>query len=217
MPKKNNRQKRRPNPVLHIFCEGEKTEPNYLNGYIDECCPGIRSMRVIRVEPTKKNTPKQLVDEAARMRRRSPIGDQFWVAYDRESEVKYPSSFHAQAHQKAEKNGIQIALSNICFEVWVLLHFTQSIAPFTCYDELLKRSSLKTFFPDYNKASRDIFKRLKERTAVARINASKLNTQTRAGADPQWTRQDQWNPYTNIYELLDAIDEFSNIKRNRNQ
>ena len=79
MPKKRNRPKRQLKPVMHIFCEGEKTEPGYLNGYLDRFFPGNRSLKVIKVEPTKKNTPKQLVDEAVSMKRSSPKGDVFWV------------------------------------------------------------------------------------------------------------------------------------------
>ena len=35
MPKKIDRKTRDVKPRLHIFCEGEKTEPNYIKGYIE--------------------------------------------------------------------------------------------------------------------------------------------------------------------------------------
>ena len=34
MPKNKKTIKKKVDPVFHIFCEGEKTEPLYINGYI---------------------------------------------------------------------------------------------------------------------------------------------------------------------------------------
>jgi hypothetical protein len=41
----------------------------------------------------------------------------------------------------------------------------------------------------------------------ARENAEKLNNQTKLVANPKWNSPYQWNPYTNVYEILDSIDE----------
>ncbi len=208
MPKKRN-DPRKLNPVMHIFCEGEKTEPNYLKGYLDEFIPGNRSLKVIRIEPTKKNTPMQLVEKAIREKKSSPEGDLFWVVYDRENENKYPGSIHARARVKADNNNVKIALSNICFEVWLLLHFRSSTGPYDSFDDLWKRSPLKKHLPQYDKGDRTIFDSVSGGIPSARKNARKLNKNTKDGADPSWTRPDQWNPYSNVYELLDAIDRFA--------
>lgn len=39
MPRKRGDQKRLLKLMLHIFCEEAKTEPNYLNGYLDKYYP----------------------------------------------------------------------------------------------------------------------------------------------------------------------------------
>jgi len=204
MPKQRNRSKKALKPRFHIFCEGEKTEPNYLNGYIQRRFPGTT---LIKVEKTKKNTPVELVEEALKCKAAAstPEGDIFWVVYDREGTTKYSDALHAEARQKAGSQ-IRIALSNVCFEVWLLLHFRNTLAPYSCYDELRKRSQLKKYIPDYDKADKRHYS--DNEIASARENAKRMNAQTQAGADRSWLHCHQWNPYSNVYELLDAIDIF---------
>ncbi len=52
--------------VLHIFCEGEKTEPNYINAYMEKTHPENRLL--VRVETCSKNTPVQLVEAAVSLK-----------------------------------------------------------------------------------------------------------------------------------------------------
>lgn len=202
MPRNRSKQQRILKPRLHIFCEGEKTEPNYLNGYIERCFPGTR---LTIVEKTDKNTPVQLVDEAIAAKTRNPSGDEFWVVYDRESTVKYSAELHDQARSKAESRGINVAFSNVCFEVWILLHFQQTIAACDSYDVLRKRSRLREHIPNYDKGAKRIFS--PEEVSTARTNSVRMNKRTRAAADRSWNKKHQWNPYTDVYKLLDAMDE----------
>jgi hypothetical protein len=204
MPKPKNRPVLTPKPRLHIFCEGKKTEPNYLNGYIQHKFPGTK---LIIVEASKKNTPVELVEEAlqAKSAKTVPEDDQFWVVYDREGNTKYTDERHAEARQKAG-TVIKIALSNVCFEVWLLLHFQTSAAPYCCYDDLRKRSKLRKHIPNYDKADKRMYS--VSEIASARTNAERMNAQTKKGADRAWTQCHQWNPYTDVHKLLDAIDAF---------
>ena len=205
MPKsRKGRQQKAFKPRLHIFCEGAKTEPNYLNGYIERCFPGTK---LTIVEPTNKNTPVQLVEEAVKAKRykETPKEDAFWVVFDRESAIKYPDALHAEAYAKAKANGIRIAFSNICFEVWLLLHFQATVSAYDSCDDLRKRSSLEKHIPNYDKGKRRRY--TADEVSNARKNAVKLNEQTIAGADASWTKPYQWNPYTDVYELLDAMDK----------
>jgi len=91
-------QTRELKPRLHIFCEGEKTEPNYLKGYVESRFPGTTLSPVKR---TDKNTPVQLVEVAIAAKKNNPDDDQFWVVYDREATNKYPDALHAEARNKA--------------------------------------------------------------------------------------------------------------------
>ncbi|PNU19851.1 hypothetical protein C2E25_10490 [Geothermobacter hydrogeniphilus] len=203
MPRKRKSNQKNLKPRLHIFCEGEKTEPNYLKGYIERRFPGTR---LSPVRPTPKNTPIQLVEEAIREKEKNPSGDIFWVVYDREAPTKYPDALHAEARSKADAHGIKIAFSNVCFEVWILLHFQPTVAAYANYDDLQKRSKLKTHIKNYDKGTKRLFSG--EEISTARKYAEDLNRRTIAGADPAWTKPYQWNPYTDVYKLLDAIDVF---------
>ena len=219
MPKKKDRPYRDVKPVLHIYCEGEKTEPNYLNDYIAKYFPTNRLLKVVKIETTKKNTPKQLVDEAAAAKaaakKNSLDDDVFWVVYDRESEQKYSDKLHAAAYDKAQKHAIYLAISNVCFEVWLLLHFHDTTAQFANFDDLKKNSTLrseckKRGLLDYDKADKTIFSILTEdEIKQARSRAKKINKHTEECADSSSTKPYQWNPYTDVYRLLDAIDEFA--------
>ncbi len=215
MPKKRNKAEKQPFRVFHIYCEGEKTEPNYLRSYIVQRFPGCRLLIVI--EPTNKNTPVQLVEEAIeKQKEQQKAGateDIFWVVYDRESEQGYTNDRHTKAREKAQAKDIQIALSNVCFEVWLLLHFQETVPPYSNYDDLIRNSPLRQHFckhglSDYDKGSKDIFKIVSAQIGTARTRAKQLNTQTQNSADAAATQPHQWNPYTDVYKLLDAIDEF---------
>ncbi len=194
-------------PVLHVFCEGSKTEPNYIEHYKDLFCLG--KMASIVVEKTDKNTPVQLVEEAVRLKN-SPLvsrNDVFWVVYDRESPRKYDETLHQEARNKAKANDINIALSNVCFEVWLLLHYQSTCAACDTCDELIGRKDFKKHFPTYEKGAECVFS--VEQIKAARRNAEKLNKRTINAADKDWNVPSRWNPYTDVYKLLDAIDSFA--------
>ena len=207
---KSKRPERKILPKLHIFCEGEKTEPNYLRHYLS-LCGGNDTPRdsVVIIEKRKKSTPVQLVEEARGKKESYPPCDKVWVVHDRESPTKYDDSLYHQVQQKAEAKGIRVALSNVCFEVWLLLHFQSNCAVYTSCSDLLNKSTLKkTHIPKYEKnfdCSTITFTQIFQ----ARLRAKQLNSATKNGADRQWRYPYQWNPYSDVYKVLDEIDIFT--------
>lgn len=199
---------------LHIYCEGTKTEPHYLRGYIANIKDGaLRG--VILVEDTNKNTPIQLVNEAIikKQSTSTPDGDEFWVVYDRESPGKYSDELHDKAYSSAKKNNINIALSNICFEQWILMHFTPSGTSYSCQDDLVSNSSLKKEILNasgkaYDKASPEIFKIVATKIKTAKTHAATINKNALTSAQPGRNKPHHLNPYTDVPKLLDAIDNF---------
>ncbi|WP_368607612.1 RloB family protein [Pseudomonas fulva] len=208
-------QRNKPVPrKMHVYCEGAKTEPNYIQAYIDSQSDA-QLRGVIRIEDTTKNTPVQLVEEAIKDKKsgKHPVGDTYWVVYDRESTSKYPDSLHDRAHQLARNNDISIALSNVCFEFWLLLHFTNSNAPYSCFNDLISQSTLKLNIrretgKEYEKGSRDIFRIVSSNIGQARARALAINAQTLAAAPQGAIKPYQLNPYTDMPALLEAIDNF---------
>jgi len=215
MPRQRKGQTKSLKPVLHIYCEGEKTEPNYLNGYLNEFHPGNRTLKVIKITDTKKNTPKQLVEQAIRKKKShdTASSDVFWVVYDREAVNKYSNDLHNQSLSQAKANNVSVALSNVCFEVWILLHLIVSPAPYSSCDDLLSRSPLKEKLKErgissYEKGNVSIYEAISKDVANARIRAKKMNSIILSAAAQGDNAPYLLNPYTNVYELLDAIDAF---------
>ena len=98
-------------PRILIVCEGERTEPRYLEAF------PVTSLTV-EVHGTGRNT-LSLVEEAARLHRKKRF-DKVWCVFDRDS---FPKEAFNAALQKARTLGFEVAWSNECFEVWYLLHF----------------------------------------------------------------------------------------------
>ncbi|MBS1044474.1 RloB family protein [Gluconobacter cerinus] len=214
MPRPRKPSRLKPLKTLRIFCEGERTEPNYLNGYIASLDNSLRKS-VVEIEKTRKNTAVQLVEEAISWKKSSVSlpDDEFWVVYDREAVGKYSDALHAKARAKADKNGIKIALCNVCFEYWLLIHLVDTSAPFSSYDDLIHTSALCEQMKaqcncEYDKSISSIFKILSPYLTVARERAKRLNARGRESAEVGRDQEHHINPYVGIVDLLNAIDDF---------
>lgn len=207
--------KRKLLPIMHIYCEGEKTEPYYLEKYLRKFHDGDRRRQVIQIEPTRKNTPVQLVDEAIthKKSRSTPEQDVFWVIYDREAIAKYPDEKHEIAWKKAKAAGVNVAISNVCFELWILLHFVRNTASYSSYNDLMSNSALKiellrAGLPKYDKGEKKIFDFIGGDADIAKQNAIDMNKITIASAADPDAPHYLLNPFTSVPYLLNAIDEF---------
>lgn len=215
MPKKKKKKLIPVLPVFRIFCEGEKTEPLYIKGYINFFHSEKRN--VIVVEDSNKNTPVQLVDLAVDAKKCGYKDDVIWVVFDRESEAKYSHELHAKARKKAKDNGIEIAFTNVCFEYWLLLHFVYTNASYSSCDDLLKNSPLKDELKkigidSYDKGYASLFDKLKDKIPHALENAKKLRKHAMKDADPAKTAPHYLNPYVDTDEMFLDIKNFIDNK-----
>lgn len=216
MNKRKGKKGKTPRPLvshLHIFCEGTKSEPNYLRLYKELFC---QSSPLIKIEPRSHTDPKGLVDEAIAARRKNLVSfpeDEYWVVYDRESPNKYPNETHEEAMRKARDAAVHVALSNVCFEVWLLLHKTNHDLCCNTYDELSEKELFKKHFPKYAKGEQ--FTNITKKLIAEAVNrASAMNRRTLNGADRGITEAEPYklNPYTMFPELLSAIFNFYKTK-----
>jgi hypothetical protein len=129
MPRRPDNLRRRkhflePRPRLLVCCEGEVTEPSYLDGLKRE----VRALVHVEVVPVGAN-PKTLVDRAIELARKAAGEarrerddnlkyDEVWCVFDVDAHEHIP-----EAKQTATSNHINLAISNPCFELWLLLHF----------------------------------------------------------------------------------------------
>lgn len=123
---------RTPRKTITAWCEGSKSEPEYLEAL--RALPEVRSVAAvdIRIEDVRNGAvPLTLVEHAvaARKRARRERGeiDEFWCLFDVEWPKHHPNL--TQALQLAASNSINVAISNPCFEVWLVLHFASCAKP----------------------------------------------------------------------------------------
>lgn len=108
--------------VIRVLTEGEVTERQYLRLICQDS---------VKLQFGKsKSTPIQLVEEAKRdqsndrgRRNVNRSFDEVWCIFDRDDHHRFD-----EAIRVAEKAGIRTAVSNPCFELWLLLHVQQQTA-----------------------------------------------------------------------------------------
>jgi len=181
-------------PRFLIVCEGTVTEP----GYFEELRRIYR--RVVDVKISPGGVPKTLVERAAELKRdgvRAATAakdenlryDEVWCVFDIDDHPKI-----VDAKQQAKDNGIKLAISNPCFELWVLLHFQDQRA----YINRRKlKAECKKYLPGYRKALSTELLSPRYDEAVKRERDLDLWQQERG-------RQDE-NPSTGICKLTEAI------------
>ncbi len=105
-----------------IFCEGTLTEPLYLKAFAS--LPQVRSVATLDIRGLGYE-PRRLVEEAKsvkRSERNQWIGvTEYWCVFDVEAPT--PHARLNDAVQMARDNGIKVAISNPCFELWLVLHY----------------------------------------------------------------------------------------------
>ncbi len=127
------------------------------------------------------------------------IYDRMYCVFDRDGHAGYQDALNAIANSDLGKSGKLRAITSIpCFEIWVLLHFNYSTAPFApsgnksgC-DKVL--SVIRDHVKGYQKAFVDVFEVLNPRTDTAVANALKLAKHNgKTGSN---------NPATKVHELV---------------
>jgi hypothetical protein len=108
-----------------IYCEGELTEVTYLKGIRRE----LRASTVAIELGREHGEPYRLVKSAINHQRWAPhraqdrfeAYDQVWCVFD--VEAPQPQPRLDAAVELARRHNVRCAISNPCFELWLLLHF----------------------------------------------------------------------------------------------
>ena len=122
---------RTPKRTFLVFCEGIRTEPDYLTALKQE--PEVRDTASVDIRIDRNASgavPLTLVNAAAEARARSSEEqgeiDEVWCLFDIEWPRNHPDLSEARA--KAEVSDVRLAISNPCFELWLVLHFESHTA-----------------------------------------------------------------------------------------
>jgi hypothetical protein len=196
--------RRQPLPLVLVVCEGVVTEPQYINGF--RLAHGASTVRVQIEAPG--GDPLALVERAislrkhasqaaARERDQNLVYDEVWCVFDVDEHARLD-----EARRTADASGVRLAISNPCFELWLLLHFTDQTATLS-----RQRASglLKKHLPNYAKHVR--FEDLATGYDNAARRAAVLdNRHSQAGTDGG-------NPSSGVYRLTERIREFGKAQR----
>lgn len=105
--------------LIIIATEGEKTEPLYF----DMDCFKRKKIQ-IRIISTEEGTssPKDVLDRLHKEATEYQFmeGDQFWLVIDKD---RWTDDMLREIIGLCNDSNYQVALSNPCFELWLLLHF----------------------------------------------------------------------------------------------
>ncbi|MGC5343084.1 RloB family protein [Streptomyces sp. DT24] len=181
-----------------IYCEGERTEDQYFKGLKGE----LRSLPVSICMGGKHGEPKTLVRAAAAHKERAPSSpqdrcmeyDEVWCVIDVEAPAPHPGL--KEALELAAGHGIEVALTNPCFELWLLLHFTD-VSGYCTSDgaqRMLERLGVCGYTGDrkhvgYN-TLRDRYGQAKARAEALRQRGSNRHTE---------------NPWTDLDRLVELL------------
>src|SRR4051812_45462119 len=143
--------RREPKRRILVVCEGGVTEA----GYFKNLRAAFRNPLVVVEIDDQGGVPKTLVERAAARKREAERDaksrrdeflsyDEVWCVFDVDEHPHLPD-----ARQQARDNGIELAVSNPCFELWALLHFQDHTAHIERGDA---RRRLRQHLPEYEKS-----------------------------------------------------------------
>jgi hypothetical protein len=189
---------RDPRPVIVIVCEGKNTEPQYFKGLWE----AARNPRVRIFIPQDHGVPKTLVEAAKQLKTNAQAEaqkqhdenlaiDSVWCVFDIDEHPNLPD-----AKQTARDNGIGLAISNPCFELWLLLHFRES--PGMQHRNKL-RQLLKEHVPEYDKSVE--FSTYSAGYPEAVKRARRLDQSAEGAGEPGR------NPTTGVHRLAELVCE----------
>jgi len=133
--------------VFYLFTEGYKTEPLYFS-MLQEICPEHIHLK-IKPHETKSDVLHVLKRAKHFIRNEKPRveNSEFWLIVDVDDRT--PKQFDKLKQWSKEKNNYCLAISNPCFEYWLLLHFEKGDAVYNLKDRLKKH------MPNYEKHTID--------------------------------------------------------------
>ncbi|MEU3216397.1 RloB family protein [Streptomyces sp. NPDC006971] len=175
-----------------IYCEGECTEHQYFKGLRAE----LRALPVAVCLGGEHGEPKSLVKAAIEHKNRAPSSaSDRWTAYDEvwcviDVEAPVPHEGLADALKLARRNGIEVALTNPCFELWLLLHF-QDVRGY-CTSAEAQKALEKLGSCGYSVSRKHlVYESLRDGHTQAEELARALRGRKKGHADNPWTDVDR--------------------------
>lgn len=177
-----------------VFVEGARTEEDYLLHW-----HRANRLRVNMQIYPEHGTPKTLVDLAVREKRHADRAakrgrpfDEVWCVFDVDEHLDID-----EATMKARANGVHLAVSNPCIELWFLLHFKDQTA---WIDRRAAQRASSECLTCRKSLSGDALRLLEERHGSARLRAQALDTKHLHDGSPRGA-----NPSSATWTIVESI------------
>lgn len=119
-PLKRSSERRPERRTIVAFTEGSKSEPDYIKAL--KALPHIAKNVALSIEIYPEHgVPYTLVRKASDRKSDNEI-DECWCIFDVEAPTEKRHPNLKEALTLAQKNDISLAISNPCFELWLILH-----------------------------------------------------------------------------------------------
>jgi hypothetical protein len=113
--------RRRPRARFVLFCEGKNTEPDYfrhLGISVRDALVEVETVGAAGTPYTIALTAVERKNQISKGKRDSfEKYDKIWAVFDRDAHPKYD-----EAVDLCTQSGVEVARSNPCFELWLILH-----------------------------------------------------------------------------------------------
>jgi len=112
---------REPRRRFVLFCEGTKTEPGYFQAVRTMHRDALIDLRIVGVGADPLVIARRAISERARQAADGNSfeeNDEVWIVIDRDTHRRFDAALAACA-----SGNVEIARSNPCFELWLILHF----------------------------------------------------------------------------------------------
>ena len=139
-------QKRIPRRI-YIFTEGSKTEPKYFREFIQYYKISQAHVKVIGRDTTA-SSPKSVIEAMDYYKKSNPVktkNDIYCMVIDTDRWGKNLKEAVDDAHQRR----YLVALSNPCFEIWLLMHFQDANTILNNANLLMTKTEINTQIHSY--------------------------------------------------------------------
>ena len=189
--------------LYFLIVEGAKTEPAYFHALeANNLIPRHRVKLHVHSPEANASAPTYLIGKAEEIAKGQPAGtdDEVWLVFDVDRHSGSTRLTQViQASQDASQRGWGVAISNPCFEIWLLLHTSNDLATVNVYGDSVE-AALRSEFGGYEKRRTPVQCLSNETPARAMIRARLGDT------DPESPLPSL--PGTRVYRLFESI--FSN-------
>lgn len=192
---------KKPRSITLIVCEGE-TEQAYLEAARIRC--GLTRAEVIVAPNTIGPAPISVVQCAEKKCNEPGSYDKVFCVFDRDGHESFERArtrIRELAGRARKPLPISEAISVPCFELWVLLHYERTDAPFDNCDNVIAR--VRDCKPGYAKADALVARQLVVHMDKAITNA--LWVEQRAA-------NNNYNPYTTVHHVVQHFAQVANEK-----